>query len=260
MTTKTLNEHLEGKTLSSVEEMTVQQCLAAAQKIWENPKRNTKGVIGGNPYKYANLVQVLELVQTYLVEPYGCSHSQAVSVVPIPGVTSKESPAFLAIVTTTLWGPVGDTITAMTSLPVVGYVTRKADSPVRIAPTPQESGSAISYARRYGWLGVLDLAQEDDDGAHASQQGPAPAAAASPAQTHPEPTYPYLARNSKGDSRDEYKFSLFVKGSHKPGDVVDGVVSTRTGAVSSLKLVGIIARPHRGVEEWAFAVVEEPKS
>jgi hypothetical protein len=50
--------------------------------------------------------------------------------------------------------------------------------------TPQETGSAISYARRYSLLAALGLATEDDDGKAASKPAPKPKpvkAAAKPA-------------------------------------------------------------------------------
>ena len=43
--------------------------------------------------------------------------------------------------------------------------------------TPQASGSALTYARRYALLAVLGLGTEDDDGHAASAPAPAPAKA-----------------------------------------------------------------------------------
>ena len=51
--------------------------------------------------------------------------------------------------------------------------------------TPQEVGSAITYARRYSLLSALGLATEDDDGEAASKATKAPAKAPNPSQRQP---------------------------------------------------------------------------
>lgn len=40
--------------------------------------------------------------------------------------------------------------------------------------TPQALGSAITYARRYGWQSILGIAADDDDGSAASEPAPPP--------------------------------------------------------------------------------------
>ncbi len=52
-------------------------------------------------------------------------------------------------------------------------------------PDMQGSGSAMTYARRYGLMALTALAPEDDDGAEASK--PAPKREAPPAQTAEQP-------------------------------------------------------------------------
>jgi len=56
--------------------------------------------------------------------------------------------------------------------------------------TPQEVGSAITYARRYSLLSALGLATEDDDGAAASKATAAPAKKRAVADTSAAPPRP----------------------------------------------------------------------
>jgi len=52
------------------------------------------------------------------------------------------------------------------------FISERFFLPV-VKKDPQGIGSAISYARRYSLMSVLGIVADDDDGAHASGQGPA---------------------------------------------------------------------------------------
>ena len=221
---------------------TVHEILAEAQSEWASPKRLATGQSGREKYKYATIEQIIDLVKEYL-NSKGCSYTQGVSV---ELATDKyDVPIYHVEVRSTLTGPAGDQIVEVTRLPLVGWVSRKEDNwDVKMAPTPKESGSGITYARRYADLGFFNLGQEDDDGTLASADqagGPAP----TPVQ------YPFFQRNSQGATDESSKWTIVVRGSHKTMDVLPGV-ETRQGPMD-ITLLQLVSRPTRGVEEWTFA-------
>lgn len=232
----------------SEEIKSVHQCLAEAQAIWDSPTRDTKGMVGNQTYKYATLEQIVKLIQTHL-NSQGCSITQSVGV--RDRATEDHRDVFMVEVRTTLYGPGGDSIEAFTMLPVAGWVSRKQDNwDTKVAPTPQESGSAITYARRYALLGFLGLGQEDDDGALASKQGAHGNGAATQAQAaQARVNYPLFAVNSKGGVGDD-KFTITLPGKFEEGHIVKDIESKQgRGDVHLRKLV---SRPKRNIEEWTF--------
>lgn len=119
----------------------VSSALALAQKKIVNPTKQS-----ANPYfksKYANLEAVIEVSKEALLE-------QGINVLQIV-CTNEGKDALLTLLLHTSGQFVG------------GYYSLVAKD-----NTPQGVGSAISYARRYGLMAILNLAQEDDDGAAAS--------------------------------------------------------------------------------------------
>ena len=80
---------------------------------------------------------------------------------------------------------VQDVVTVGNNVAVSTTLVHKSGESITFGPltfnaggTPQQTGSAITYARRYALLAALGLATEDDDGAKAS--APTPAVVAPP--------------------------------------------------------------------------------
>jgi hypothetical protein len=67
--------------------------------------------------------------------------------------------------------------------------------------TPQASGSAITYARRYGLTALLGIAQEDDDGAAAQKEAERPRAKAKAAPKAPPANLAPVAARDKMQAR-----------------------------------------------------------
>ncbi len=107
----------------------------------------TKG--GGEySYRYADLADILSVVQPVL-------SANGLAVVGIPDTTESGKPAL----TTRLVHTSGQWIEATVEL----FLSQE---------TPQGQGSALTYARRYGFCGVLNIAaDEDDDAGLAEVQG-----------------------------------------------------------------------------------------
>jgi len=77
----------------------------------------------------------------------------------------------------------GQTVTVLPS--IIHESGARLDFPPFSLPagrTPQETGSAATYARRYSVLAVLNLATEDDDGAKATEGARRKAEAPAPSQ------------------------------------------------------------------------------
>jgi hypothetical protein len=129
--------------------------LVAAQGAFP---RITKGKIARVPtkgggeysYRYADLADILSVVQPVL-------SANGLAVVGIPDTTEGGKPAL----TTRLVHTSGQWIEATVEL----FLSQE---------TPQGQGSALTYARRYGFCGVLNIAaDEDDDAGLAEAQRPA---------------------------------------------------------------------------------------
>jgi hypothetical protein len=105
--------------------------------------KGQKANAGTYSYTYADLAAVLEVARPALAK-HGCAVTQTAE-------TSRDS--------VTVWTTVLHTSGQ--------FVTSK---PVRFPPgaTPQQTGSAVTYARRYGLMAMLGLAAEDDDGQQAA--------------------------------------------------------------------------------------------
>ena len=126
---------------------------------------------GGNyAYRYATLANVLAIARPALADQ-GCAIMQS-PLTPAPG---KVTVATRVIHRSGQW-----------------VETRVSIDPVNgAASTPQEVGSAITYARRYGVSALLSIASEnDDDGAQASQRDAAPSAPAPAPTVFDDPNRP----------------------------------------------------------------------
>ena len=222
--------------------------LADAQAKWSDPIRDTSGQVGMSRYKYATLEQVLALVRQHLTIPHGVALSQSVDISP-PHVPDSPSeywvPYWHVHVMTSL--AIGEDILHYdTRLPVYGIqlaqrrakITALGEGPW--PPTPQEAGSAISYARRYALLSILGIGQADDDGAQASGQKRQPSG--STVQPTP-PKLPAWQRGPKGD----WHILLPAGEKHSTDDVIS--VTSSTGAQREVTLVRRI-RTSGGIQEW----------
>ena len=118
--------------------------IEAARPNFKPVVRNAQGQVGTRHYQYADLDVVCDAVETALLE-------QGVGI--FPSIKTECVVTRLAVITAD--GPTDDSITCAIPLP--------ADL------TPQQTGSAITYFRRYGLVALLNLRTEpDDDGGAAS--------------------------------------------------------------------------------------------
>lgn len=144
--------HSEKFTTAAAALLELQKALGTIAKDGYNP--DTKS-------NYASLVNVVEYLRPKLLA-HGFVVVQSEPVEPEPGKV---------VIDTTLLHVSGEWIASRCRVALVGRARAKDNGGGRYEPDPQASGSAISYARRYGVLAALGLATEaDDDGALARQR------------------------------------------------------------------------------------------
>lgn len=86
--------------------------------------------------------------------------------------------------------------------------------PLHAGNTPQQAGSAITYARRYALLAALGIATEDDDGQAAAQrppqrqQRPAPPEPRSDEEATIRELIGQLSREEREDFRERFTFTF----------------------------------------------------
>lgn len=148
--------------------------IAALQAEGLAVERSATGQVGQQSYKYATLGTILALIHEHLGKK-GIAFTQAVSVAPSSHYTPESPLCVVRVISRLTKGE--QSFETTTSLPVMGGRIGEAT----LAPTPQESGSAITYAKKYAALSLIGLAQDDDDGAAASGSAP-PARARSQSQ------------------------------------------------------------------------------
>jgi len=124
----------------------------------------------GNYGTYTTLAGALAAVQPACA--YGLCHTQTIQ--PI----SDD----LMVLRTTLMHESGESISSELPLPIRQEGGR--------GNAMQALGSALTYARRYGLLGIYGLAGDDDDGEAAPAPAPAKKAAPAPAAAKPQPKAP----------------------------------------------------------------------
>lgn len=154
---------------SSIGELAM--ALSKAQAKMGHAKKETE-----NPFfksKYADLASVIEVAR----EPLGLNSLCYVQYV------QKDEKSGIGLVTKLMHSS-GQWIDSFLPL-----VLTKNDM--------QGLGSAISYARRYGLSSMLGIAQEDDDGNHASQRGKVFPSQPEPHDGVYDPTSPYLIPGGK---------------------------------------------------------------
>ena len=210
----------------------IYDCLAAAQAAWEQPKRDTQGQVGSQRYKYATIEQILELIKNHLTIPFGISHSQRIT------QEHLHDNVFMMNVVTYLHYPhatdaMGGSIREEFHMPVT---SRRGEG----VPTPQDTGSAVTYARRYSLLALLGLGQEDDDGAAASKS------TSSAPQKAPGGIFVRKASDGKG-------WSVSVPSAIAKQHATVKAKSP-TGGEKEVVLDEKIGRAQNGVEEWRFTV------
>ena len=232
--------------LSDGPQPTVEECFQKAQAEWEHPKRIKKGQVGGQPYKYADLGQVIDIIETH-IHALGCSHSQEIDCIP-----TAEPGVFLLKCSVEMVGPAGDRKIGTYGMPLAGWKSQKqgpADWDPKVAPTPQETGIGMSYLARYAYLRFYGFSQEDDDAQSISKRSQREGS--TPAEQH-EVAYPRFVTPSKEIEGVDY--AIEVKGAVKAGDLVEITHKNKTGKV---KLLQLIHRPHRGVSEWTWERLEK---
>lgn len=150
------------------------------------PKINRVAKDGDNPYfssKYQTLDAIQRMLKPALLEE-GLSYSQHVDYIPEGQCVA---------VTTMLWNSNGDSLNlGITRLPVPKM-------------TPQDAGSAFSYAKRYalGALFAIEVGEDDDAEKAQNAHRGAPARAATPAPTRAASPAPSAARAREGQGWDE---------------------------------------------------------
>lgn len=145
-----------------------------------NPKLNAKNGHFGN--KYATLEEVIKTVRPYLKET-GYQVIQTVQlqdILPNEGkamfVSQLVQPVFKAPVNSLIVDPKVPSLPAVEESVSLGLdliVIREVAFPWDPGKAgPQAVGSALTYARRYGYLLLFDLVgEEDDDGERAEGRG-----------------------------------------------------------------------------------------
>lgn len=139
------------------ESTTLADALARVQGQLHSVRKDKKANAGQYSYTYADLAAVQEAVFPLLA-------AEGLAWVTCP--TYDEQGRYV-LAYHLMHGPSGDTVQGTYPLP----------DPTR--GTPQQIGSAITYARRYCLSAVVGVATEDDDGVAASD-GRAPRASARP--------------------------------------------------------------------------------
>lgn len=128
------------------------------------PARQTANT-GTYSYRYADLGDILAVVRPALAAQ-GLSVMQEVHSLP-------EAP--------------GDVAVSTTFIHIGGQWARTAPFRLARGQTPQQAGSAVTYARRYSLLAACGLATEDDDAALAQSHARSPEAQQSTERTYRTP-------------------------------------------------------------------------
>jgi hypothetical protein len=142
----------------STKELT--KALAAAQAKIPAANKSHTSQIGTRSYSYADLSDLKASYQEHL-----SAHGLTIS----SGMAMTDGH-----------------MTVTTKLSHVSGEWRASDYPVAAYPTPQQQGSAITYAKRYNVSALLDLVGEDDDDGQAAQNGAVKAQTKKP-EPKPEP-------------------------------------------------------------------------
>lgn len=136
----------------------VESLVAANQEFKEILKTETNPVYHS---KYADLPAIISATRPTLSK-------HGLTVIQAPGLIDKEK----ITVTTLLSHVSGEWIKTETSLPVTNRQRNKETGEYENVITPQSAGAAITYARRYAYSAMLNIAaDEDDDGNKASGVG-----------------------------------------------------------------------------------------
>lgn len=116
----------------------------------------------------------------------------------LAGVLDSTQPALLKHGIVIIQGPDAETESMVTRLCHTSGQWIETAYPLAKYDRPQDFGSQLTYARRYSIMGLLGVAQEDDDGA-AAQHAQRPAAASQPPAKAQPPAAAPAAKS--GDTR-----------------------------------------------------------
>ena len=250
-----------------------QQIIAKCQALWHQPKKTKKGF----GYKYADLAQVIEIVTDFLIKEFGASFRQ-------PIAFRWENGKLMLRVKNILWAPPDQEMVENMDFPIVNYRKDKetvvnADGVVMKTPEGlllerevmrttdgpdmQDSGSSITYARRYSMLAFFGFTQEDDDGERPSKRRTAASRDTSPPEdikssngngVKPRPwlTMKLDGKNTRYrfQSAPDGKASIVLMGSFGQGQELPRV-PTKQG-IGNITLTHMLGRPVKGGEQWLF--------
>ena len=150
--------------------------LAKAQGAIENASKSAD-----NPYyksKYSDLASVREAIRIPLAE-------NLLSIIQLPTVSLETQT--IAVDTMLIHGS-GQFIAESLTLPAVRISYDRDSGEEQRTFDAQTVGTALTYARRYGLMAILNLAAEDDDGNAVAKSGKA-----TPAKAVKKPTDDELA-------------------------------------------------------------------
>ena len=154
--------------------------LAKAQGAIENASKSAD-----NPYyksKYSDLASVREAIRIPLAE-------NLLSIIQLPTVSMETQT--IEVDTMLIHGS-GQFIAESLTLPAIRISYDRDSGEEQRTFDAQTVGSALTYARRYGLMAILNLAAEDDDG-NAVASEPKKSGKAAPAKAAQKPTDNELA-------------------------------------------------------------------
>lgn len=174
--------------------------LSKAQAGMEGAKKGRTGQVGQQKYKYADLESVIDAVKEQLGKN-GLSFQQMPTFMP-----AVEGGSAQVLVQTSVVHAEGAIWLFSTTLPI------------QANPTPQQVGSAITYAKRYALQGFFGIPSEDDDGDSASRKPSAPAAQTNTVTSPDEAWRKAIAEAPSNERLDALKATVTASAKIKPAE------------------------------------------
>ncbi len=180
------------------------QALAAVQSELHPAKFNAT-----NPFfksKYADLGSIFESCRALLA-------GNGLAISQLPGTPPPDFGPAICL-TTMLMHESGEWISDTLVLPMK-------------APTPQDAGSALTYARRYALAAIVGIVTDEDDDGNASSQPRQPIKASGKQSASPQPAQPVFAVGESVTSRKTGK--IFKVVAVTPDGMPDGMYIVANG-------------------------------